>query len=327
MSKVILYYRSGDFEIQKLLKSIEEVCSKNAVIFLPVNIENISTENQQVKSSTPNLVVGPYNLIYPFSIKDAEIAINAASKQPEKAKKINLKKAMKKNIFGLFLAKFYPTILGLIILAFVSGAFIPPILMSRGKTGLANFSYGFYRIFCHQLAFRSVFINGEQLYYPRELAKIKNVITYEQEFNDPLDDIYTARKITGNPQSGYKVALCQRDLAIYSSLALISFVFQVLRKRIKPVKWYLWIIIGLVPIAVDGFSQIPGLSAGWPSWFPIRESTPFLRFITGALFGGMTGIYMYPLMEESIVETKTELLLKKEVIIASEKLINSNENN
>ena len=198
MNKVILYYRSGDFELQKLINSIEEICSKNAIIFLPVNIEKVSTGNQPIKNSTPNLVVGPYNLIYPFSLTDAEIAINAASAEPEKTKKVNLKKAKKKNYLGLFLAEFYPTILGLIILMFVSGAFIPPILLSHGKSGIANFSYGFYRIFCHQLAFRSIFIDGEQLYYPRELAKIKNVITYEQEFNDPLDDIFIARKIAGN---------------------------------------------------------------------------------------------------------------------------------
>ena len=327
MTKVILYYRRSDFEINKVINSIEEICKKCSVNFLPVNIDNISSDPQNIKRSTPNLVVGPYNLNYPFSLKDAEIAIAAASRFPEKTKKNNLKKAMKKNKFGLFLAKFYPTIIGLLIMMFVFGAFAAPIFYSQSKTNSAKIIYGFYRIFCHQLAFRSIFINGEQLYYPRALAKIDNLITYEQEFNDPSDDINIARNISGNAQSGFKVALCQRDLAIYTSLALISFIFQISKKRIRPMKWYLWVIIGLIPIAIDGFSQIPGLSYGWPVWFPIRESTPFLRFFTGMLFGGMTGLYMYPLMEESMSETTTQLLLQREVIIASEKLIRSNEEN
>jgi uncharacterized membrane protein len=84
-------------------------------------------------------------------------------------------------------------------------------------------------------------------------------------------------------------------------------------------RWYLWVIVGLIPIAIDGFSQIPGLSTGWPSWFPIRESTPFLRLMTGTLFGGTTALYMFPLMEESMADTLNQLLLQREVIRVSEK--------
>ncbi len=49
----------------------------------------------------------------------------------------------------------------------------------------------------------------------------------------------------------------------------------------------LWILIGLGPIGLDGFSQLFS-QMDW-SWlatiFPYRESTPFLRVLTGALFG------------------------------------------
>ena len=129
-------------------------------------------------------------------------------------------------------------------------------------------------------------------------------------------NIDLARKNDGNIQAGFKVALCERDLAIYSSLGLLALIFQASGRKIKPVRWYLWFIIALIPIGIDGFSQIPGLSSGWPAWVPIRESTPFLRIATGSLFGGMTGLYMFPLMEESMRDTLHQLITQREIIKA-----------
>ncbi len=325
MHKVILYHHRNDFEIDKLIVIISQICEKYSLDFLPIDLDNLENELNNTQHTTPNLVVGPYNLKFPFTIKDAEIAISAVSMKPERTKKASLKESKKRNRLGIFLARFYPSIIGLIIAIFVSGAFLPPLLLQGGKVSMANAFYGFYKIFCHQLAFRSFFINGEQVFYPRALSNINNVITYEQEFNDPFDDVNIARKITGNSVSGYKIALCERDLAIYLSLAMVSFVFQVFRKKIRPIRWYIWVIVGLIPIAIDGFSQIPGLSAGWPAWFPVRESTPFLRLITGTLFGGATALYMFPLMEESMTDTLNQLLLQREVIRVSEKVIQQHE--
>ena len=188
--------------------------------------------------------------------------------------------------------------------------------MINGNNQAAKTIYGFYRIFCHQLAFRSFFLEGKQAFYPRELAHIDNLTTYEQEFNDPTVNIDVARKNVGNTEAGFKVALCERDLAIYSSLGLLAFIFQVSGRKIKPIRWYLWFLIAIIPIGIDGFSQIPGLSSGWPAWVPIRESTPFLRLATGSLFGGMTGWYMFPLMEESMRDTHQQLITQREIIKA-----------
>jgi len=90
--------------------------------------------------------------------------------------------------------------------------------------------------------------------------------------------------------------------------------FQFSGKKIKKLSWYLWLIFALLPIAIDGFSQIPGLSSGWPAWVPMRESTPFLRVLTGTLFGAGTAWYMYPMMEESMKETRITLHRKFAII-------------
>jgi uncharacterized membrane protein len=69
-------------------------------------------------------------------------------------------------------------------------------------------------------------------------------------------------------------------------------------------------MIGLVPIAIDGVSQLPGLASNLPPWF-LRESTPLLRTITGTLFGFTTAWYLFPLIEESMNETRMVLEEKR----------------
>jgi uncharacterized membrane protein len=106
---------------------------------------------------------------------------------------------------------------------------------------------------------------------------------------------------------GYKVALCQRDVAIYAAMLLFGLAFSLLRKwfpHFQPIPWYVWILLGIVPIGLDGGSQL--ISQFFPQvqkFIPYRESTPFLRTVTGALFGLFTAWFGYPYVEESMTET------------------------
>jgi uncharacterized membrane protein len=156
---------------------------------------------------------------------------------------------------------------------------------------------------CHQLAFRSFFLFGEQPYYPRALAGVPNAITYEELQNSTQIDIVGARNFDGNPVVGYKVALCERDVAIYGFMLLFGLVFWASGRRLRSIPWYLWVLIGLGPIGLDGFSQLPGLASGLPAWLPVRESTPFLRVLTGAMFGWMTAWYLFPMLEDTARES------------------------
>ena len=92
----------------------------------------------------------------------------------------------------------------------------------------------------------------------------------------------------------------------------------------KSIPWYWWVILAIIPIGLDGGSQLFSLGGNWPAWFPIRESTPFLRTITGALFGLVTGWYVYPMMEESMKEIRINLARKltiKKKLMEKEKAI------
>jgi uncharacterized membrane protein len=69
-----------------------------------------------------------------------------------------------------------------------------------------------------------------------------------------------------------------------------------------------------VPIGLDGVSQLPSLISIFPDWMIMRESTPVLRILTGALFGLATAWFLYPMIEESMNETRN-LLAGKRIII------------
>lgn len=82
---------------------------------------------------------------------------------------------------------------------------------------------------------------------------------------------------------GYQMAICERDVAIYGSLAFAGLLFGLARERLDPLPWR-WYFALLLPLAIDGSTQALGL----------RESTWELRLITGSLFGTATALLAYP---------------------------------
>ena len=60
--------------------------------------------------------------------------------------------------------------------------------------------------------------------------------------------------------------------------------------------------MAIVPIGLDGFSQL--ISQPPINLIPVRESTPFLRTLTGFLFGFVTAWFGYPYVEESMQENR-----------------------
>ena len=130
----------------------------------------------------------------------------------------------------------------------------------------------------------------------------KNIVTFEQAIQNPEMKFAEIKAFIGNSEMGYKTALCQRDIAIYLSIALFCIVFMISKNRIPRLHWSLWIVLGLIPIAVDGFSQM--LSTIVP--FINRESTPMIRVLTGSLFGFMTSWFVIPYLEKKIQESSSD---------------------
>ncbi|RMF26404.1 MAG: DUF2085 domain-containing protein, partial [Chloroflexi bacterium] len=197
-------------------------------------------------------------------------------------------------IYGL--ARHWLALANSLALLYVGMPFLAPLFMKLGWSSPAHLLYTVYSPFCHQLAFRSWFLFGQQVVYPRdEFAALVGTA-----------DWLEARRFVGNETMGYKVALCQRDVAIYGALFLGGLLFALLRhrRRIAPLSLRLFFLIGILPIAADGGSQM--LSYLLP-FLPVRESTWYLRVITGALFGLSLAWLAYPNFEEGMADIRQTL--------------------
>jgi uncharacterized membrane protein len=96
---------------------------------------------------------------------------------------------------------------------------------------------------------------------------------------------------------GHQMAYCERNTAIYGTMALAGLAYAGLRRKGLPTLSLLWYAVLILPIAVDGFSQL----FGW------RESTWLLRGLTGSLFGLATIWLCFPRLQESFDEIEREL--------------------
>ena len=109
---------------------------------------------------------------------------------------------------------------------------------------------------------------------------------------------FAARHFIGDETFGYKTSLCARDLAIYSAMFVGGLIYSGFRWRIKPLPFLLYILVGLGPIALDGFSQL--LSYPPFQLWPVRETEPIFRLVTGGLFGLMSAWLGFPHIERSM---------------------------
>ena len=277
-----------------------------------INIEGNPELEKKYALDIPVIEVGPYRLKAPFSAQDLEITLRAAAEREKNIAEIDKKVALgeasipvtitRGDRFSYWMSRHYMLVLNTIVLIYVGLPFLAPLLMSAGYTRPATTIYRFYGLVCHQLAFRSWFIFGDQAAYPREAAGVDSLIPFGVATGLSEENELAARQFVGNPEVGYKVALCERDVAIYGGILLFGIIFSLSGRRIKHLPWYLWLLVGILPIALDGFSQL--LSQPPLNMVPYRESTPLLRTVTGFLFGFTTAWFGYPIVEESMADVR-----------------------
>ncbi len=208
--------------------------------------------------------------------------------------------------FSLWLSRHYIALVNLVLLLFIGFPFLAPVLMKAGLEVPARVIYKIYGTTCHQLSYRSIFLFGDQLIYPRLAATPPGISSFTEATNlgegSTAEEIWAARDFVGNEKIGYKVAICQRDIAIYFGILAFNFLFILTKRKLKPLPWFLWILIGILPVGVDGLSQL--LSQPPLSFIPYRESTLYWRFLTGFLFGLTTAWFGIPHLASSMEETR-----------------------
>jgi uncharacterized membrane protein len=316
MITVVVNYREKTAEINQLLVDLQMLQDSN-----PHKLVMIQSDQDRVD-------IGPYRLNLPISRLDLQVRLSAARDRVDQLEQVDQptyqQKLEKGHQFSssdratYWFSRHYLALVNFLLLVYVGLPFLAPVLVKNDVMLPARAIYRVYGTMCHQLAFRSWFLFGQQTFYPRELAGITDVVSYEAIQGNEID-LFAARNFLGNEAMGYKVALCQRDVAIYGAMLGFGVLFLLFRRKIPTIPWYIWIIIGLGPIGLDGVSQLPSFSTGLPGWLPIRESSPMLRTITGGLFGLMTAWYLFPMIEETAKEARRIMQRKLAVIQQAER--------
>ncbi len=270
----------------------------------------------------PVVEIGPYRLRAPFSQQDLRITLLAAQDRSEQLEELGGQRYQNMKVrsqtwsmadkFTYWLGRQYLGLFNILVLFYVGLPVLAPVLMQAGIESPAKVIYKLYGGVCHQLAYRSFFIFGEQTVYPREAAGVSGISTFNQSTGlseEPTASAQlAARNFVGNESIGYKIALCQRDVSIYAAILIFGLLYAITSRRIPALPWYLWVLIGLVPIGLDGVSQL--LSQPPFSLYAFRESTPFLRVVTGGLFGFTTAWFGYPMVEQTMAETRQIMAAK-----------------
>ena len=159
---------------------------------------------------------------------------------------------------------------------------LAPVLYHLGLDGPAALIHAVYRPLCHQLPERSFFLFGPSLTYSYdELAVLLGQGTVPQRW-------------VGSADIGFKMAVCERDIAVYGSMVLAGVAFHWMR-GLRPLSVRRFLLL-IVPLAVDGGGQFIGL------W----SSTWLTRVITGALFGVACIALTYPYLEQGMREVRAE---------------------
>jgi uncharacterized membrane protein len=311
-------------EERKIRGYLKKMAGRVPHALVVIDIESDPALMKAYQARVPLLNIGPYHLSWPFSQQELAVSLQAANDRQanltESGDPIHATRRKRGSVFGradrftLWFSSHYMLVFNLLVGLYVGLAFFAPVLMKLGARGPARVLYTLYSPLCHQLAYRSWFLFGEQGFYPRELAGIDGVLTYSQVTGYDEYDVLQAKRFVGNEVIGYKVALCERDIAIYAGILLFGIIFSISGRKIKSLPWYVWLFIGIGPMGFDGASQLPSLITYLPNWLPVRESTPLLRTITGALFGITTAWYGYPLIDESVMDSRRLLLQKLAVI-------------
>ncbi|MBN2114993.1 MAG: glutaredoxin family protein [Anaerolineales bacterium] len=329
---VTLYTRKDCHLCEQAQADLESLQSQYPHRLVEIDIDSDPALQKKYLAEIPVVEVGPYVLKAPFDKQKLMMTLGAAGDRRGQLDKLGREDhhdrvrrgqtITRSDRIMAWISGHYLALINFFILLYFGLPLLAPVLMTAGAATPANVIYTLYKPLCHQFGFRSFFLFGEQAYYPLAEAGMSGVKTFEQvtgfeDLSNPAAySRLEARQFIGNETVGYKVALCERDMSIYGAILLFGIIYALTGRRIKPLHWMLWLLLGLGPIGLDGFSQLfSQMEWAWlASILPYRESTPFLRVLTGGLFGLTTAWFSFPYMEESMAESRQFFIKKFESI-------------
>ncbi len=254
-----------------------------------INHHQSTTESAQTEKATTgfeDIPTAPTSQADEILAKAQQKVATSVTSQPHPPTMTNFIFATQRSVF--WLAKHWLAIFNVVALLYVGGAILAPVFMHFGLVKPSHILYQFYKPFCHQYPFRSWFLFGEHAHYP--LEEKLTVLEMNQR-----------RQFIGDPDTGYKIAFCQRCLGIYGAIFLGGALYGLLRhfKHLHALPIWVYIGIGIIPMGLDGGIQLFSQALWMMDLVPHPyEATPLSRSITGVLFGlGAVGV-AYPYIEE-----------------------------
>jgi len=322
MITVTLYSRADCHLCEQVHQDLLALQSEIPHKLVVIDVDSNPDFQRAYGLDVPVVEVGPYKLRAPFEKQELRITLMAAHDRKEQLDSIGGPEYQrlvqqgqswtKADGFAYWLSNHYLAIFNLFVLVYLGLPILAPALMKVGWQTPAALIYRVYGTMCHQWAFRTFFLFGEQPDYPRAAAGVKGVLTFSQATGlgegSTANELIAAREFIGNEKVGYKMALCERDIAIWGGILLFGLIYAISGRRLPALPWYLWLLIGILPIGIDGLTQL--LSQPPLSFYPFRESTPFLRSLTGGLFGVTTAWFGYPMTELTMAETRRIMAAK-----------------
>ncbi|MAT96257.1 MAG: hypothetical protein CL608_03865 [Anaerolineaceae bacterium] len=214
--------------------------------------------------------------------------------------------------------------ISLLLIIFNGLPWLAPVFMEQGWQKAGEAVYLIYSLLCHQMPQRSFFLFGSSPMVP-----LDTVQAIWQDTANPL----VLRQFVGNADVGWKVAWSDRMVYMYTSPLLFGLAFWPLRRHLKPLSLWAFLLF-LLPMAVDGtthiiselFGGIGGgfrYTNGWlaaltnhafPATFYVGDSfgsfNAWMRLLSGLFFGLGTVWFAYPRFHLAFNETANKISLK-----------------
>ena len=173
MVVITVYVKADCAACDDALAMLAELAEAVPHRLVKISVDEDSDLNAMYGEAVPVIHAGPYRLKHQFTKQDIEVVLRSAQDrvrafEEDESGQYQKQVARQSKISGAdrftaWLGNHYMILFNLLAFLFVGLSFLAPVLMKAGLEVPAKVLYTAYKPMCHQFAFRSWFLFGEQL--------------------------------------------------------------------------------------------------------------------------------------------------------------------